>query len=305
MSFDLYFYTRKEHLFDASKVESYLVKNGCVRVSEDEQWVYENEDTDVYFDFERQPENDDPEDNKTFESFDDFNNTRYSFSLNYIRPNFFGLEAFPFVELMMSELDLFALNPQSDSEIEIPRRQTAGEYYSNWSNTNLSVSSDHFDYFDLLHFPLEKSNEYWRYNFHRNEMQDKLGDDYYVPTLILARQASTGEPITISTWTEHIPNVFPPADYFLINRKKRKLFRTAEESGLISHESFIREFGSYLEPFDFEDCFIIHPENAVLVGELFNKIEFEAMLEGFVGDGIDLSKLTNADRSAVQKDPGD
>lgn len=305
MSFDLYFYARKENEFDAGKVEAYLLDHGCVREDEFEQWVYENDNTDVYFVFERQPENDDPEDIATFESFDDFANTRFSFSLNFIRPNFFGLEAFPFVERMLCELDLFALNLQSGSEIEIPRRQAAEEYYSNWSNTNLSFSSDHFDYFGLLHFPLEKSNEYWRYNFHNDKMQEKLGDEYFVPTLILARHGSSGKPITISTWTEHIPNVFPPADYFLLNRKKRKLFRTVEESGVISRDCLMREFGPYLDPFDFKDCFIIHPENAALVGDQFNKIEFEATLEGFLGEGIDISRLTNAERSSAQKDLGD
>ncbi len=301
MSFDLYFYTRKECKVDPTEIEAYLLKNGCVREDEFPQWVYENDDTNVYFVFERQPENDDPEDIEIFESFNEFDNTGLTFNLNFIRPNFFGLEAFPYVERFMKEFGLYALNLQSKSDPDNPLRQSAEEYYSDWSKHNLNFSSEYFDDLELLHFPLEISNDYWRYNFHRNELQVLLGDDYFVPTLILAREASTGRPITISTWTEHIPNVFPTADYFLLNRTKVKLFRTIEEDGLISRDRFMNEFGPYLEPFDFKDCYIIHPDKAAESADLFNTIGFDAKLHGFLGDGIDLSKLTNAERAAEQK----
>jgi hypothetical protein len=235
-----------------------------------------------------------PEDIEMFERFEGFDYTAIAFSVNFIRPNFFGLEAFAYVQALMSELGLFALNLQSGSDDEVPRVQTAEEYYANWSDANLKVSADHFDEFELMHFPLERSNEYWRYNFHRNEIQEQLGDDYYAPSLFLARQASTGRLITLSTWTEHIPNVFPPADFFMLSRKKRKLFRTIEENGVISRERLMSVFGDYLDRFDFKDCFIIHPDKAERAAHDFNNIAFDAAWEGFFGEPVDLSRVSNA-----------
>jgi hypothetical protein len=300
MSFDLYFYTAKDHSLSSEQIEKYLVAKGCFREGEFPQWLYSNEATGVYFSFEIQRESDDPEDIEIFESFEEFDNTRFSFNINFIRPNFFALEAFPFVERFMSELDLHVLNPQSQDDGDNPRKQNADAYYSDWTRANLSVSADHFDEFGLIHFPIEKSNDYWRYNFHKDEMQEKLGEEYFVPSLILTRQTTTGEPITLSTWTEHIPNVFPPADYFVVSRKRKKLLRTVDESGVISRNKLLNTFGDYLEAFDFKDCYIIHPNEAAKIGDLFNSVEFDYPWKGFAKP-IELESLTNAERSPDQK----
>jgi len=302
MSYDLYFYTKKGREINAKDIEQYFLENGCIRDGEFPQWVYENEATNVYFVFERQPESEEAEDIEFFDSFDEFDNTQFTFNLNFFRPNFFGLEAFAYVDRFMCEFDLYALDPQSNTNPDTPSRETFETYYSEWSKANSGFSSEHFDALDLMHFPLDRSNDYWKYNFNAERLQEGLGDEYFVPTMFLVRRASTGSPITFSTWTQHIPNVFPPADYFLLNRQRRKLFRTIEESGLISHKTLMDVFGSYLEPFDFKDCYIIHPANAELVADIFNTVEFEADLKDFLGDGIDLSKLTNAERSPIQRD---
>lgn len=301
MSYDLYFYTRKGWEIDAKDLEAYFLQNRCTRDGEFPQWLYENEATNVYFVFERQPESDDPENIEMLENFAEFDNTQFTFNLNFVRPDFFGLEAFAYVERFMNEFDLYALDPQSYTNPETPSREAFETYYSEWSKVNSDFSSEHFDALDLLHFPLDRSNDYWNYNFSAERLQEDLGDEYFVPTMFLVRRASTGSPITFSTWTQHIPNVFPPADYFLLNRQRRKLFRTKEESGLISRKTLMEVFGSYLEPFDFKDCYIIHPEKAERVADIFNTVEFEADLKGFLGDGIDLLKLTNAERAPIQK----
>lgn len=301
MSFDLHFYTKRNREVSDKHIADYLRQNGCVREGEYPQWFYGNEVTGVYFSFEMQLESDDPEEIKLFDSFKDFNNTSLTFTLNFIRPNFFGLEAFPFVEKFMSELDLYALNPQSSGDPDNPRQESADEYYADWSQPNLTVSSDYFDEFGLVHFPIEKSNDYWRYNFHKNELQEKLGDDYFVPSLILVRQAATGSPVTLSTWTQHIPNVFPPADFVAIVRKRKKFFRTVDETGLISRDNFETTFADYLEPLDFKGCKIIHPERAAAAADLFNSVTFDEALEGFMGEQLDTDHITNAQRSLVQK----
>jgi|CXWL01.1.fsa_nt_gi hypothetical protein len=296
MSFDLYFYTKKGQSVPEESIVRWLETNGCVREDAFPQWLYSNESTGVYFIFEKQPESEEPDEIELFESFDEFENTRFTFNLNFIRPNFFGLEAFPFVESFISDLDLYALNPQSKTDGESPRKETADQYYSDWSRANLNASGQHFDEFGLTHFPIEKSCEYWRYNFHVPEMQERLGENYFVPSLILARLAKTKEPITLTTWTQHIPNVFPPADYFVIIRKLKKLFRTIDETGVISRQKFDATFGNYLEPFDFKDCRIIHPEHAEAVARIFNEVEFDSQIGGLLAESIELESFTNAER---------
>jgi len=300
MSFDLYFYTQKNLSLSSDRIADFLHANACVREGEFPQWIYSNEATGVYFSFEIQPVSEDPEDIEIFESFEGFENTRFTFNINFIRPNFFALEAFPFVERFMSELDLYALNPQSQDDGDNPRKETADAYYSDWSRANLSVSAEHFDEFSLIHFPIERSNDYWRYNFHKDEMQERLGDDYFVPSLILVKRSETGQPITLSTWTQHIPNVFPRADYLVVMRKRKKLFRIVEETGLISRAKFMDTFGPYLDDYEFKDCHIIHPANAEKVADVFDRVEFDHTIKGFI-EPVDLEQVTNAERSPEQK----
>ncbi|MBC7899373.1 MAG: hypothetical protein H7070_04915 [Saprospiraceae bacterium] len=201
----------------------------------------------------------------------------------------------------MTELNLFALNPQSRIDPDNPRKETAEDYYADWSRVNLDFSADHFDEFGLTYLPLEKSNDYWLYNFQKDEMQERLGDEYFVPSLIFAKRATTGSPITLSTWTQHIPTVFPSAEYFAIIRKRKKLFRTVDETGIVSRDTILRTFGDYLDDYDFKNCKIIYPDNATRVGNIFNNVNFDFPLEGFF-EPLEIENLTNAKRSPTQMD---
>jgi hypothetical protein len=305
MSFDLIFYTKKGRTVTEEEFSAYLIGKGCIREGDIPQWLYGNDATGVYFSFDLEPVSTTQDDIEMFENFAEFDNTRFSFNINFIRPNFFGLEAFPFVERLMTDLDLYAIDPQCKTDPDSPGRKIADEYHAEWAEQNLNFSAEHFDALELIHFPLEKSDYYWRYNFQKDAIQDRLGDEYYVPSLILTWRKSGGEPITISTWTEHIPNVFPPADYFGIHRKRKKLFRTVEEMGVISREKLMQTFGGYFEPLDFKDCYIIHPDKAEAAAKAFNSVEFDAPFEGFFTTDFDLEHLTNAERSPDQRElPG-
>lgn len=293
MSFDLFFYKKKGRELSDEEIGGYLTENLTPVNESGDQWVFENEDTGVYFIFERTEPEDDPEEIEIYENFADFDNTRFTFNLNFVRPNFFGHEAFSFVERFMTDFDLYALNPQSGTDSDNPRKESASDYYDDWSRPNLSFSAENFEEFQLIFCPAERTDEVWRYNLNKNRLQEELGDDYFVPSLILAKRASTSDVIAFSTWTQHIPNVFPPADYFAIIRKRKKLFRTVDETGIIARETLMREFGPYLDDFEFDGCKIIHPDNAAKVGNLFNNLKFDHELEGFF-ESLDLALLTNA-----------
>jgi hypothetical protein len=292
MSYDLYFYKRKGRQISENEIGDYLTKNVTPVDENGNQWVFENEDTEVYFILDHNEPEDDPETNEMFENFSDFDNTHFTFNLNFLRPNFFGLEAFQFVEKFMTDLDLFVIDTQSVDQ-DNPRKIPASEMLATWSKTNLAFSADKFDEFGFKYIPIEQSDDTWFYNFHKQSIQVRLGDGYYVPKVFLMKSKVGNKAITLTTWTEHIPTVIPPADYFLLNKQYKKFFRTVTETGLISYETLMKNFGNYFEDFNFKGCKIIHPHNAAKVKDIFNGIKFEYKAGDFC-ERMEMEKLVNA-----------
>ncbi len=292
MSYDLYFYKRKNSDLTESQIAEYLTNNLTSTSESNTQWFVEDEDTETYFSFDQNEPETDEESIELFENFPDFDNTHFTFNLNYLRPDFFGQFAFEFVEKFIKDLDLFVLNPQSTTDPDNPIKPKAKELYENWSETNSRNSANFFKEYELEFYPLEKSNDFYNYNHNKLALQEKLGDNYYVPKLYLFKRKTDGQIITLCTWTEHIPNVFPPAYYFLLTKKYKKLFRTVEEVGLISSETFNERFGSFLDNFDFKNCKIIHPDKAEKVKDIFNSTRIEHKLVDFA-ERAQIDKLVN------------
>lgn len=257
------------------------------------QWFSENEDTEVYFSFDHNQPETDPESIERFEQFTDFDNTHFTFNLNLLRPNFFGLEAFHFVDKFINDLDLYTLNPQSSIDSEKPLKNISGELYENWATINAETSVRHSAEFNLNFYPLDKSNDFWNYNFHKKRLQEKLGNNYFVPKIYFMKTKQTNKIISLSTWTQHIPNVFPPVDYYLLTREHKKLFKTVKDSGLISYELLTQTFGKYFDDYDFKDCKIIHPNNSQKVKDIFNGLKLEYQLTDFC-ERTPMETLTNA-----------
>lgn len=292
MSYDLYFYKRKNSNLTESQIAEYLANNLTSISESDTQWFVENEDTETYFSFNQNEPEIDEESFELFESFADFTNTHFTFNLNYLRPDFFGQFAFEFVDKFISDLDLFVLNPQSTTDPDNPLRPKENELYENWSEANTRNSANFFKEYGLEFYPLEKSNDFYNYNRNKSLFQEKLGDNYYVPKLYLFKRKSDGEVVTICTWTQHIPNVFPPAEYFLLTKKFKRLFRTVEEVGLISAETFDKRFSIFLDNFEFKNCRIIHPDKSERVKDVFNSTKIEFKLADFA-ERMQIEKLVN------------
>lgn len=292
MSYDLYFYKQKKSHLTESKIAEYLTNNLTSISESDTQWFVEDEDTEAYFSFDQNEPETDEEGIEIFDSFEKFDNTNFTFNLNFLRPDFFGKFAFEFVDKLVKELDLFVLNPQSSTESETPIKPKENELYENWSKINAVNSANFFTEYGLEFFPLNKSNDFYDYNYNKKILQEKLGDDYYVPKLYLFKRKDNGKIISVSTWTEHIPNVFPPADYFLLIKRYKKLFRKVEENGLISSNTLQSQFKHLFDDFDCKNCKIIHPENAEKAKKLFNSIKIEHKLEDFA-ERMQIEKIVN------------
>lgn len=291
MSYDLYFFKRKESKITEIEVANYLSTN--LFAEQNSQWIFQNNDTEVYFIFEKNETETDEEEIEFEENYEDFESLNFMFILNFLRPSFFGIEAFEFIEKMISDLDIYISNPQSDKEI--PYKPKKEELFENWNSTNLSSSSQHFAE-QNSYLEIEKSNEIWKYNFQRNQIQDKLGGNYFVPKMFFFKTKLENKVITVSSWTEHIPNVFPPADYFLLTKVQKKLFRTVQENILLSRENLLNRFGEYLNDYEYSNCKIIHPENAKKIKDLFNSTKSELNLENFA-ERIQIENLFNKKKS--------
>jgi hypothetical protein len=200
------------------------------------------------------------------------------------------LEAFAFVEKMIQYLGLYLLNPQLD--FDIPVKQTKDQLFENWNKTNLWASADHFNKTQSSFIAAEKSNAVWKYNFNRKRLQAELGNDYFVPKIFFCKNKETGEVITLTSWTQHIPNVFPPADYFMLWRKYKKWFRTVEDSVVIDRPTLLKAFGAFFDDFNFEGCKIIHPNKTIRIEDKFNSIKGTEKVD--FAEGVPMENLYNA-----------
>lgn len=291
MSYDLYFYKLKGTSLTENQIASYLTDNLVPASEGSNQWFYENQDTEVYYSFDQNEPEEDPESIELYESFEGFDNSHFSFNLNFMRPSFFGLEAFQFIEQFVKDLNLYVFNPQSASEN--PYKPTKEELFDSWNKTNLWSSSDHFDKTQSCYIPADKSNTIWNYNYNRSRLQNELGDQYFVPKIFYFKTKNANEVITVTSWTEHIPNVIPPADYFLLTRQYKKLFKTVKDNILVSRLTILNNFGSDFDEFEFPDCKIIHPNNAAKIKGKFNSIKSEQTLADFA-ERLPIENLYNA-----------
>lgn len=267
MSYDLFFYKHKTSDLTRNQIADYLNENQVAANDQSTQWFFVNEATEVYYSFEtNEPSSEDIELSETFVNFD---NTTFSFNINFNRPSFFGLEAFGFVEQFIADLGLYILNPQGD--VDEPYVPSKGELYENWNKTNLWASEECFSE-KTGYLPLEKATKAWSFNYGKKELQSKVGETCFVAKVFFFRRIEDGVVVTLSMWPNHIPVILARTDYYLLGREFKKLFRIIKDQVLLSHEAFNDYFGKYFEEYDYEDSLIIHPGKAAAVGKMFNRV---------------------------------
>lgn len=286
MSFDLNFYKKPENKVSKSEMDEYLSNISLINSETDNQWIYENENTGAYcsFDF-YESESDDEEYEE--ENFGDLIDVNFSFNINYVRPQFFGMECFDIVESFVDRFDLYVLDPQAEGE---PMKYPKGKLLESWMKSNEKISKSYFKEWELKYLDLEKSNYSWKFCYNKEKLQAKLGEEYFVPNIFYINKNGTETIETLSVWPEHIPFVLPKVDFILIQRKLKKLFRTKDESGLVKYETIINKLGEYFE--DEDDYKIIHPNNAEKIKSIFNSIEFISSFEKY-GNGVSVDKIVN------------
>lgn len=292
MSYDLYFYKRKESDLSTKQITDYLSTNVTSTSESNTQWFVENTETETYFSIDLNEPNSDEEIEEPIDNLVDFVNTNFTFNLNYLRPDFFGQEAFEFIDKFISDLDLYVYNPQDMVGPDIPVRPAKNELYKNWSDLNAKHSATHFDEYNLIYFPLDKSNYIYNYRRNKVRLQEQMGEGCYVSKLYTFLTKADNQVISLALLPEESSVVIPKADYYLVTKKFKKLFKTVEETGLMSYEKVIHSFGHLFEPFDFPDCKILNESRVKEAQKKYNETTFDFDLKEFAVRA-EVDKLVN------------
>jgi hypothetical protein len=124
MSYDLYFRPRTGELTE-SAFNAYFRDRPHYKMEGAQAW-YQNEDTGVYFLFERQDSEPQPDDEG--EAFP------ATLNVNYFRPSYFGLEAQPEVTAFVRAFDMTVSDPQLDGMGE--GEYVAERFLTGWNKGN-------------------------------------------------------------------------------------------------------------------------------------------------------------------------
>ncbi|MGH8193776.1 MAG: hypothetical protein ACREQ8_05145 [Woeseiaceae bacterium] len=219
MSYDLLFLSDSEQSIpDRDLFREHFARRAFYQVGQD-QAVYENPDTGVYFIFDL-----------VSEALEDEPPSWLAFTLNFYRPHYFALEAVPELQAVIDRTSGMVLDPQDGDPA--PRPFSTEQFLKNWNHGNeqayrimpeeerkQGLRSDHLAYSTSL---LEGV---WRWNWNRQRQQGQLGDDVFVPRISfisLERKVQS-----TAVWTDAIPVHLPEVDTVLIYRdelRKRQWF---------------------------------------------------------------------------------
>ena len=241
MSYDLYFRTRSGTL-PAERFEAYFTGRPNYKY-EARQAVYENSDTDVYFLFEQSDgsQADEDSDSEAFAA---------AFNINYFRPSVFGLEAEPEVAAFVRAFNLTVVDPQEGGMGE-------GEYSSEgflrgWNAGNAfafrAFVSDPNGLKPVKSAPQRQVQRVWAWNFGRAALQQKLGEDRFVPAIFFFEHANGIA--TYSVWPDGCPIAVPDVDYFYVMRNElapRRFLRRKEDWALLAWKDAAPVFSRHRE----------------------------------------------------------
>ena len=159
---------------------------------------------------------------------------------------------------------------------------------------NEQLIIQNFEKFQVEYFDKEKSDYIWNYSFIRNELQENLEEDIFVPDYFLLKNKIDNQIYRVCVWPKHIPIILPPVDFVIVQKEYRKLFKKVEESGLVSIKKIDEKFGNYFENFEYENLQmrVIKQQNADKIEIEFNKLIIESQVKDF-GESISFDSFVN------------
>jgi hypothetical protein len=238
LSYDLFILP---HAFDANAIRAHFEARPWYRV-EAHQAFYSNEETGVYFAFDILENPESEEDSEPRQP-------HVAFNLNFFRPHTFALEAEPEIAAFLARFPGRTHDPQLMGDEPYSR----DGFLKGWNHGNraaFSAMAGQGANAPLLADPAHIESA-WRWNYNRRALQEKLGDNVFVPRVVWLQPSAGAAPVRCATWTFGIPSVIPEAliTHVVLVRQKRptlmKMFsRQQEDPGtelkLLGVESGIR-----------------------------------------------------------------
>lgn len=296
MSYDLYFYRKKDNPVSKEEIQSEFKKMIPIDTSDvDTQIHYENERTGVYFLIDINEPNTEKEDIELFEQFDVFENTDISASINFLRPDYFGQEIFPIVGRICEKLDLHIFNPQEfDESRELPLKWTSSKLVQHWTEHNAQVSKQQFNELELKYYPKDKSDKIWEYTSKIETIENGIEEDIYIPNLFMIMNQNTKELFSYVVWSQSIPFILPKVDFVILGKNYKRFFKTIEEIGIVKYEDIISKFSAEFLKFENHgvEGLILKQENADRIKKEFNAFPIWKSIKEF-GPQIGLDNFVN------------
>lgn len=190
-----------------------------------DELLYENRATGVYFQFGNSYVDD--EDNEDLPVKAD----GLFFNLNLARPSPFVMEAAQFLESIHETIPLRVWDPQLDEEHVVPFDTDV--FVANWMLVNhdswkaVSQFDESFDDRPLL--DSDSLQLFWNWNFFREELDEEIDEDVYVPPFYLGVVEEAG--IVAAFWPDKLPVCLPVCEYILLNRSEELLSEVAQQEG--------------------------------------------------------------------------
>jgi hypothetical protein len=186
-------------------------------------------------------------------------NTGLSMSINFLRPHFFAIELMPIIARLASSLGRSLYDPQED---RIYPPGTASEtLIQNWIEHNRRATNAMAQTEEPIRKPYltrEQSLYWWQYTSGRKSLQDRLGEDVFVPSILLMTDdrlqvkpvviwSATVQRRLFSTRRIPLPQRFPKCEYLML-----AWGRTANElnKGIVPYSVALSAMEGFLEDMD-------------------------------------------------------
>lgn len=221
MSYDLFFRTRTGHPpLTAEAFQTWFQERPHYTVSGGEA-AYANESTGVSFTFNFNFEDEvelleDGEDGGEPER----TTLHAAFTLNYLRPRFFALEAEPELAAFVEHFELEVEDPQTNGMGSGPYSREA--FLRGWNTGNAFASRAILQQEGNApgerppSLPAEQLERLWRWNHARAGLQKELGEGVFVPRISLALEQ--GRLVTYAVWGDAIPIALPEVERVVLVR---------------------------------------------------------------------------------------
>jgi len=233
-----------------------------------------------------------------------------SVSINYVRPSFFAHEVMPIASGIANALHLALYDPQGDKLLDAPAREEP--LIEGWIEHNDKVTRGlamEQEPIRKPYLPRAQSLYWWKYTIAREELQNALGEDVYVPSILLRVDGENRvRPTVIWSaeaaghlwWSKRIalPHVFPVCDYLMLawGRPSRGHLNKA----IVPYPAAITALADLLEDVDgpVAGLKMLRPNSQAAASRVFDalpKHELRALKQLSTDNFVDVTTIWNED----------